>query len=119
MSTDRLISGCARAHFQACRFCNYQLRLVCRERGDPELRADKTLLPRVRGRSRGGSDVTKLEGELDGQLDAARTSAAQKRIADADVAGGDDLIGAVADFAAIGWRSKPARATLGTVRVDL
>ena len=75
--------------------------------------------PPAHSREESGKNRYELEGELDGQLNAARASAAQERVADADVAGGDDLIGAVADFAAIGWRSKPARATLGTVRVDL
>jgi len=89
----------------------------------PQKRCSRTLLPyvlpQVRGRSRERNRVAKLEAELDGQLNAARTSAAQERVADAYVASGDDMIGAVADFAAIGRRSKPARATLGTVRVDL
>src|SRR5258708_15723490 len=45
----------------------------------------KTLLPNVRGRSRGGS-VRKLESELDGQLNAARAAATDEGVADANIA---------------------------------
>ena len=47
---------------------------------------EKKLLPHVRERSRGRS-VKKLESKLDGQLNAARTTASDERVADANVAG--------------------------------
>src|ERR1017187_4665165 len=85
-----------------------------RRRNAAPARCSRTLLPyvlpQVRGRNRERNRVAKLEAELDGQLNAARTSAAQERVADAYVASGDDVIGTVADFAALGGRSKPARA---------
>ncbi len=62
---------------------------------------EKTLLSHVRGRSRERSKVTKLEAELGGQLNAARASAAQERVADADVAGGGDLVSPDAGFARV------------------
>lgn len=53
--------------------------------------------PARRGRSQ-GRNFAKLEAELDGQLNAAWTSAAEERVADAYIAGGGDLITTVADF---------------------
>ena len=47
----------------------------------------KTLPPRC-SREEPGKKLYELEGELDGELNAARTSAAEERVADADVAGG-------------------------------
>src|ERR1019366_10141855 len=84
-----------------------------RRRNAAPARCSRTLLPyvlpQVRGRNRERNRVAKLEAELDGQLNAARTSAAQERVADAYVASGDDVIGTVADFAAIGGKGKPSR----------
>jgi hypothetical protein len=59
---------------------------VCGERGNGTIRK-KELLPQVRERSR-GRNFTKLEGDLDGQLNAAGASATQERVADADVTSG-------------------------------
>src|SRR5208282_1443480 len=60
----------------------------------PQKRCSRTLLPyvlpQVRGRSRERNRVAKLEAELDGQLNAARASAADEGVADADVASGGD-----------------------------
>src|SRR5271170_2884776 len=53
-----------------------------------------------RGRSSGRNSISRLEGELDRQLNAARTASAEERVADAHVAGGGDVVCGVANFAA-------------------
>src|ERR1019366_5231970 len=63
----------------------------------------------VHGRSRGRT-FTKLEGELECQLNAARASSAQERVANTDVAGGGDLVPAIANFTRVGTSSKSASA---------
>ena len=72
---------------------------------------EKKLLPRKREEFEGQKD--NLEGELGGKLDAARTAAAEERIADADVTGGGD------DTAAPGQRIKGAPHFTSTTTIEL
>ena len=48
--------------------------------------------PPAGSREEPGKNRDELEAELDGQLNAARTSAAEERVANADVGGGAELV---------------------------
>ena len=56
----------------------------------------------------------KLERELGRELDAPRSPASQERVADAHVASGRNLVGAVAYFLCASWRKNEAAAAAST-----